>query len=604
MQNNRENKDTVGQKDSEEKLEEIDKISNNIEEHHKSNDQTDQDTAEIKIDINSKANDEVANNQTKPTSNLETSNDEAKEASNNSNESEVVSKNNNSDNDTNEEKEEDEEGQFTDGEELTFLKIRFPGNAKSFPFILKESQKFHYGQKVVAMSDRGMTVGYINSFPYKVNFSKDMLPIQEITKAATEEDLLKQKENISKERKAESLCINLIEKHNLNMTLTHVEFTQFGKKAVFYFNAPERVDFRELVKDLVSGLKMRIELRQISVRDRSAALGAIGSCGRQTCCSYYLNNYGNVSIKLAKNQNLALLPSKLNGVCGQTKCCMKFEDDVYTQKRKILPKESSFIMTKNGDKGKILKLHLILEQFEMLTDTGKKRRYTIEQYDPKRNLPTEWSFPERFDHIVNETSDIIGIDLKAQAVLEEKVETRFVESSPEEIISNLKETDYSNKEKPSSDDKNVNSTDNSKIKRPVKRPDKLKRPVKKVSDTKSDVEVTTEQENSPAKESEEDTSKKKRYNKPNYRRNKSKSFQKNRPKQDNSSTQEQEKPSNQDGTTTEKVVSVQQDGEKKKPFNKYKKRPYKKYNNKAGNASKDSSDNVESAPKNKGNSKE
>lgn len=310
---------------------------------------------------------------------------------------------------------EDEEksSRFKEGESLTMIRVRFPGNARSFPFLIGK-RRFSYGQKVVAMSDRGMTVGYINSFPYEVEFNKSMLPIRSIAKIASEEDIKAQKDFRDSEKKAEVVCLRLIEKHNLDMVLTHVEFIQFGKKAVFYFNAPDRVDFRELVKDLVADLKMRIELRQISVRDRAAALGAVGACGLQTCCSSFLKNYGNVSIKMAKNQNLALIPSKLNGVCGQIKCCIKYEDDVYADKRKVLPKETTIIKTKNGDIGKILKLHLLVEQFEMLTDFGAKRRYASVEYVGDDNLPENYKFPETFDHIVDETKEVIGLIKEVQ----------------------------------------------------------------------------------------------------------------------------------------------------------------------------------------------
>ncbi len=154
------------------------------------------------------------------------------------------------------------ESRFRDGQELMMIRVRFPGNAKSFPFLVGK-RHFAYGQKVVAMSDRGMDVGYINSFPYAIKFNKGMLPIRSINKEATNEDLEHQRENVSKEREAELICNELIENYKLDMNITHVEIIQYGKKMVFYFNAPARVDFRNLVKDLVGRLKMRIELRQI-----------------------------------------------------------------------------------------------------------------------------------------------------------------------------------------------------------------------------------------------------------------------------------------------------------------------------------------------------
>ncbi|MFA6238429.1 MAG: regulatory iron-sulfur-containing complex subunit RicT [Bacteriovorax sp.] len=310
--------------------------------------------------------------------------------------------------------EEKENSRFKDGEKLTMVRVRFPGNARSFPF-LTGKRRFSYGQKVVAMSDRGMTVGYINSFPYEVVFNKSMLPVRSIAKVASPEDIQAQIEFRDSEKKAEVICLHLIERHQLDMILTHVEFTQFGKKAVFYFNAPARVDFRDLVKDLVYDLKMRIELRQISVRDRAAALGSVGACGLQTCCSSFLKNYGNVSIKMAKNQNLALIPTKLNGVCGQIKCCIRYEDDVYTDKRKNLPREGSFIKALNGDKGKVQKLNILIEQFEMLTDTGIRRRYSANQYKGRESdLGNDYKFPEFFENIINETKDCIGISLEEQ----------------------------------------------------------------------------------------------------------------------------------------------------------------------------------------------
>jgi cell fate regulator YaaT (PSP1 superfamily) len=324
------------------------------------------------------------------------------------------------------------ETKWTEGEPLTFVRVRFPGNAKSFPFLVQK-KTFSYGQKVVAMSDRGMDVGYINSFPYEVPFKKEMLPIRSISKVATQEDIDQQKENIQKEKEAEKLCIDLIDELKLDMTITHVEIIQFGKKLVFYFTAPARVDFRELVKRLVSQLKMRIELRQISVRDRAAALGSIASCGLPTCCSSFLQSYGHVSVKMAKNQNLALIPSKINGVCGQIKCCIKYENHVYTEKRKKLPPENQLIKAKNGDKGKVTKLHLFIEQFDMLTIDGKIRRYSANQFDGNTDKPS-WEFPRRFDNIINETQNVIGLELIDPTPIIPHKNKIIVGASPEEDL--------------------------------------------------------------------------------------------------------------------------------------------------------------------------
>jgi cell fate regulator YaaT (PSP1 superfamily) len=295
---------------------------------------------------------------------------------------------------------------FTADEILRFVRIRFPGNAKSFPFLIGQ-RKLSYGQKIVAMSDRGMAVGYVNSFPFELNFKTSMLPIKTISKIANDYDLEKERETYIKQKEAETICQDFIEKHKLDMNMTHVEFTQFGKKVVFYFNSPARVDFRGLVRDLVTTLKLRIELRQISVRDRAAAIGGIGPCGRQLCCSSFLTKYGNVNIKMAKNQNLTLTYSMLNGVCGHLKCCLTYEDDVYTDKRKALPREDTIVKTKTGEVGKVQRLHLLNEQFDMLTNKGVVKRFTVDEFS---ETLADYKFPRKFDHISNETQTVVGLD--------------------------------------------------------------------------------------------------------------------------------------------------------------------------------------------------
>lgn len=309
---------------------------------------------------------------------------------------------------SNEENENKEESRFKEGQILRFVRVRFPGNARSFPFLIGK-RRIEYGQKVVAMSDRGMAVGYVNSFPYEVPFNKSMLPVRSISKVAQEEDIVKDQEAYRQQKDAENICNDLIEEFKLDMQLTHVEFTSFGKKAIFYFIAPARVDFRDLVKEMVGKLKTRIELRQISVRDRSASIGGLGPCGRELCCSSFLTKYGNVGIKMAKNQDLTLNFSKLNGVCGQLKCCLQYEDDVYREKRSRLPKEGDIIMTHTGEMGRVDRLHLLSEQFVMMTSRGVRKRFVVDLY--KETLDKETAnFPKEFDSVSDETHKVVGQD--------------------------------------------------------------------------------------------------------------------------------------------------------------------------------------------------
>ena len=310
-----------------------------------------------------------------------------------------------------------EDSRFKEGQVLRFVRVRFPGNSRSFPFLVGK-RRIEYGQKVVAMSDRGMAVGYVNSFPYEVPFNKSMLPIRSISKVAMEDDIVKDKQAYDEQKHAENICNDLIEEYRLDMHLTHVEFTSFGKKAVFYFIAPARVDFRDLVKDLVGRLKTRIELRQISVRDRSASVGGLGPCGRELCCSSFLTKYGNAGIKMAKNQDLTLNFSKLNGVCGQLKCCLQYEDDVYREKRSRLPREGDIISTHTGEIGRVDRLHLLSEQFVMMTNRGVRKRYVVDLYKETLNKE-EANFPREFESVSDETFKIIGMEESAAKKVKE-----------------------------------------------------------------------------------------------------------------------------------------------------------------------------------------
>ena len=348
-----------------------------------------------------------------------------------------------------EEAENREDFRFKEGQVLRFVRVRFPGNSRSFPFLVGK-RRIEYGQKVVAMSDRGMAVGYVNSFPYDVPFNKGMLPVRSISKVAMEEDVAKDRDAYYQQKNAENICNDLIEEYRLDMHLTHVEFTSFGKKAVFYFIAPSRVDFRDLVKELVGRLKTRIELRQISVRDRSASVGGLGPCGRELCCSSFLTKYGNVGIKMAKNQDLTLNFSKLNGVCGQLKCCLQYEDEVYREKRSRLPREGDIISTYTGEIGRVDRLHLLSEQFVMMTNQGIRKRYVVEHYKDTLNKE-EANFPKEFESVSDETFKVVGLEeaanLKIKAFEEDvkvhKAQSRDFADTIFESLFGEKSLDYS-----------------------------------------------------------------------------------------------------------------------------------------------------------------
>jgi cell fate regulator YaaT (PSP1 superfamily) len=297
---------------------------------------------------------------------------------------------------------------YPTGRTLRFIRVRFPGSNRSLQFMLEDGQDFLHGQKVVALSEDGPAVGFINSFSYEQKFHRGLMPLRTIARAASEEDVLAQREIFWQEKRLETIAYKYIERHRLDMQISSVEIGQLGKKATFSFTAPSRIDFRGLVHDMVGELKIRIELRQVTVRDRSAAVGGLGPCGRELCCSSFLSKYGNVGIKLAKNQDLSLNSSKINGVCGQLKCCLVYEDEAYVEKRKRLPRDGGLAKTKDGNQGKVIKLDILAEQFDLINPDGVIRRYTASMWD---GPPEGLVMPKFFENGVNDQrKTIVGLE--------------------------------------------------------------------------------------------------------------------------------------------------------------------------------------------------
>ncbi|MEE1038249.1 MAG: stage 0 sporulation family protein [Eubacterium sp.] len=226
------------------------------------------------------------------------------------------------------------------------------------------------GEAVIVETARGVEFGTVALEETMIEKSKIVPPLKPIIRVATEEDIKINEENNSKKAEALKLCQEKVDKHNLDMKLIDVEYTFDNNKVVFYFTADGRVDFRELVKDLASVFKMRIELRQIGVRDEAKIMGGIGNCGRSLCCHKWLSEFQPVSIKMAKTQGLSLNPTKISGICGRLMCCLKYENDTYCEAKKGMPEVGEKIKTPDGmalvSEVKILeneiKARLILEE--------------------------------------------------------------------------------------------------------------------------------------------------------------------------------------------------------------------------------------------------
>ncbi len=208
--------------------------------------------------------------------------------------------------------------------------------------------KFELGEMVIVETARGLELGHVLIENKMVDEEELVAPLKPVTRKATDKDLATYKENLAKREPALKVCAEKIAKHGLEMKLIDAEYMIDGSKLVFYFSADGRVDFRDLAKDLASYFKIRIELRQIGVRDEAKMLGGLGVCGRPLCCSKWLHDFQPVSIKMAKQQNLSLNPTKISGTCGRLMCCLNFENATYKELRKGMPNDNERVQTPDG----------------------------------------------------------------------------------------------------------------------------------------------------------------------------------------------------------------------------------------------------------------
>ena len=225
--------------------------------------------------------------------------------------------------------------------------VRFKNVGKIYYFTAG-NKDVEVGNKVIVETSRGVECGEVAMGKREVSDANIVQPLKAIMRTATKEDLSKVEENRKKEKEAFDICEKKIVKHKLDMKLIDAEYTFDNNKLLFYFTADGRIDFRELVKDLASVFRTRIELRQIGVRDEAKMLGGLGVCGKPFCCSTFLGDFQPVSIKMAKEQGLSLNPTKISGTCGRLMCCLKYEQEAYTDLLKNTPKVGAIVETPEG----------------------------------------------------------------------------------------------------------------------------------------------------------------------------------------------------------------------------------------------------------------
>ena len=267
--------------------------------------------------------------------------------------------------------------------------VRFRNAGKVYYFAPGDLE-ITQGDHVIVETARGVEYGYVVLGVKEVEEDKIIQPLKPVMRVATPEDDEKAEKNREKEREAYKICLEKIRKHELKMKLIDAEYTFDNNKVLFYFTADGRIDFRELVKDLAAVFKTRIELRQIGVRDETKILGGIGICGRPLCCHSYLADFVPVSIKMAKEQNLSLNPTKISGVCGRLMCCLKNEQETYEELNSRLPNVGDYVTTADGMKGEVTSLSVLRQLVKVVVtmenDEKEIREYKVSdlRFKPRR----------------------------------------------------------------------------------------------------------------------------------------------------------------------------------------------------------------------------
>ncbi|MDE7299134.1 MAG: stage 0 sporulation family protein [Lachnospiraceae bacterium] len=269
----------------------------------------------------------------------------------------------------------------------TIIGVRFRQAGKVYYFD-PAGHDIKQGQHVIVETARGVEYGYVVLGCREVEDEKVIQPLKEVIRLATPEDDATQQRNKAKEKDAFRICLEKIAKHGLEMKLIDCEYTFDNNKVLFYFTADGRIDFRELVKDLASVFKTRIELRQIGVRDETKIVGGIGICGRSMCCHTYLSDFAPVSIKMAKEQNLSLNPTKISGVCGRLMCCLKNEEEAYEYLNSKLPNVGDYVTTHDGLRGEVSSVSVLKQLVKVIvTLEGEEKEIREYKVDDLRFRP-------------------------------------------------------------------------------------------------------------------------------------------------------------------------------------------------------------------------
>ena len=271
---------------------------------------------------------------------------------------------------------------------IKIIGVRFRNAGKIYYFDPKKLP-IKKGDHVIVETARGIEYGSVVADAREVTDDQVVQPLKPVIRIANADDNARAQRNKEKEKEAFRICLEKIRKHKLEMKLIDTEYTFDNNKVLFYFTADGRIDFREPVKDLASVFQTRIELRQIGVRDETKVVGGVGICGRELCCHTFLSEFAPVSIKMAKEQNLSLNPTKISGVCGRLMCCLKNEEDTYEYLNSRLPGIGDRVIADDGLKGEVQSVNVLRQLVKVLVDVQDEkelREYKVEQlkFKPRR----------------------------------------------------------------------------------------------------------------------------------------------------------------------------------------------------------------------------
>ena len=329
--------------------------------------------------------------------------------------------------------------------------IRFRNAGKIYYFDPKDFE-MEVGSHAIVETARGIEYGTVLIAPREVADDQVVQPLKPVIRVATEEDTKTVEKNREREKSAYKTCQEKIAKHGLEMKLVQAEYTFDNNKLLFYFTADGRIDFRELVKDLASVFRTRIELRQIGVRDETKMLGGIGICGRELCCCSYLSDFVPVSIKMAKEQNLSLNPTKISGVCGRLMCCLKNEEETYEYLNSRLPGVGDSVMTATGQTGEVQSVNVLRQKVKVLIevyDEKELHEYDVDElkFRPrKKNVKLSAKELEELEGLADEDMSDSGNQSPAKPEREAKDGRRDQNREPRERKDHNKNRDNKNRD--------------------------------------------------------------------------------------------------------------------------------------------------------------